>query len=117
MKILIVDDEVEICSSLCTMLQFRGFEVDTANNGEGAIEKLKETKFDLVMSDINMPNMDGVALLKHVVEFHPKLPMILMTGYAEYQEDHLLKIGAKKVLQKPFNTKTLLDVLTQYKPE
>lgn len=116
MKILIVDDESEICASLSSMLEWRGFEVATAANGLRAIEILKEKTFDIIMSDINMPTMDGVELLKHVVTAYPTVPVVLMTGYADYNEEDLLRIGAKTVLHKPFNSKTLVETLSKFKP-
>ncbi|MGE0762715.1 MAG: response regulator [Bdellovibrionales bacterium] len=111
MKILIVDDEAEICDSLGLILKSRGHEITAANNGQKAIDILKNQNFNLVMSDVNMPTMNGVDLLKHVTQNYPDLPMILMTGYAAYKTEDLLALGAKHVLSKPFNSRNLLAAI------
>ena len=118
MKILLVDDEVEICDALALMLKTHGHETASASNGEKAIDILKNQNFNLVMSDVNMPTMNGIDLLKYLTAHFPALPMILMTGYASYKTEDLLALGAKQVLNKPFNSRSLLaaiELCTQLK--
>lgn len=114
MTILIVDDESEICETLSALLSWRGYEIHSVPNGLRALESIRNTKFDLVMSDINMPKMNGVELLKTLTRERPELPVILMTGFMDYKIPELLALGAKAVLSKPFNSEELVKAVQKF---
>jgi len=79
-NILIVDDEVDMRDSLSELLSREGYSVQEAENGKVALELMGSNKFDLIVSDILMPEMDGVALLKKVKESDSEAVVILITG-------------------------------------
>jgi DNA-binding NtrC family response regulator len=80
-RILIVDDEENISDLLKRHFTFLGHEISTACNGTEAKEMLSESVYDLIISDIVMPEMNGVELLQHVREEYPMIRVIMMTGY------------------------------------
>ena len=82
-KILIVDDEVEMRVALETTLKREGYRLTLAENGEQALERLNEDTFDLVLTDIKMPKMNGIDLLKKLKKQSPKTVASMMTAYGE----------------------------------
>jgi CheY-like chemotaxis protein len=80
-KILVVDDEAPIRDMLSDALRIFGYEADTAPDGPSALLKLKVERFDMILSDINMPHMTGFELLRKVEEAHPEVKRVLMTAY------------------------------------
>ena len=79
-RILVVDDEPSSVKFISHFLRKEGYEVTEANDGAEAIELIDDSRFDLVLSDIRMPRVDGVALAVHVGSREPTIPIILMTG-------------------------------------
>src|SRR3982750_3342598 len=79
-RILVVDDEESIREFLDIMLRKEGYEVTLAEDGQKAIETLKKKTFDMVISDLQMPHVTGIELLKHVKETHPELLFMLITA-------------------------------------
>lgn len=102
-KILVVDDEESVRVILKQILEKGGFEVDVASDGEDAMLKLKGGPFDMLVSDINMPRMDGVALLKKSKEAYPKMPVIFITAYGKDKVImEAMKTGLSNYIEKPF---------------
>jgi CheY-like chemotaxis protein len=101
-RILIVDDEPDIRESLSRHLRFCGYAVETAANGREALEKLERQKIDIVVSDLMMPEMDGIELLRQVRREYPMIHMIMITGFVT-QENILacMRHGADCCLFKP----------------
>ena len=85
-KILITEDEDALRSFVARALRLDGHETHEAADGEQGFEKLNETEFDLLLSDIRMPVMDGIELAHRAASKFPKLRILLMTGYAEQRE-------------------------------
>lgn len=113
-RILIVDDNADMRSYIKALLQTR-FDVVTANNGKDALAKIKETNPDLVVSDIMMPEMDGIQLMKTVKGNHEtqRLPVILLSARAgEEAKIEGYEIGADDYLVKPFSAKELIARIT-----
>jgi len=79
-RILIVDDEQHISFILQNILEDAGYDISTADNGISALEVIKRKKPDLIITDINMPYMDGLALLEIVKDAHPEIKNVIMTG-------------------------------------
>ncbi len=81
-RILIVDDEKSMCQYLSIMLKKEGYEIKTVNSGKKAVNAIKESNFDVVITDIKMEGMDGIEVLKAVKEIDPTVPVVIMTAYA-----------------------------------
>ncbi|MBY7818539.1 response regulator [Vibrio fluvialis] len=113
-KILAVDDSISIRQMVRHTLMDAGYEVETANDGREALTKAQSTKFDVVISDVNMPNMGGFELVKAIrgnpqYKFIPILMLTTETSMEKKQEGKLA--GATGWLVKPFNPDTLLKTL------
>ncbi|MBW2057121.1 MAG: sigma-54-dependent Fis family transcriptional regulator [Deltaproteobacteria bacterium] len=108
-SILVVDDDVDVKDVIRDTLAFAGFTVDTAEDGVEAMEKIQETPFDLILSDLMMPRMDGMELLRRVKEIRPYINVIIMTGYGTIESAvEAMKIGAADFITKPANSGELL---------
>ena len=110
-KILLVDDEGAIRSLVRVVLASDDREFVEACNGTEAQEILETSEFDLVISDVIMPDCDGIELVMAIRRKLPKVPVIVMSGGGRVQAAHYLnlaeKLGAAKVFEKPFNTAEL----------
>jgi len=103
-KIFIVDDELVMRKSLSGWLKRDGYDVDTAESGEEAIEKLKQTRFDLLLVDIKMEGISGLEVLKHVRENDPDMAVVMITAYGSISTAiEAMKNGAYDYLLKPFD--------------
>ncbi len=102
-SILVVDDERDICRALEFLLSREGYKVDTALSGEEALKKLKDKRYDLVLTDLKMEGMDGIKLLEKVKEISPSTIVIIMTAYASVDSAvEAMKKGASDYIVKPF---------------
>ncbi|MGD9548023.1 MAG: sigma-54-dependent transcriptional regulator [Candidatus Krumholzibacteriia bacterium] len=100
-RILVVDDEESMCQYLSILLQKEGYQVETVNSGADALRAFERNSFDVVMTDIQMPKMDGIQLLKGVKGLDPTMPVIIMTAYASEQSAiDAVNLGAFSYLQK-----------------
>ena len=110
MRILIVDDEAPIRDMLQKGLTQRGgFSVEVAQNGIEATEKIEKDVFDLVLTDLMMPGMDGLELLKTVKGTRPEVMVILMTAYGSIETAvEAMRIGADDYITKPVDFDELL---------
>jgi len=102
-KILIVDDELSMREFLEILLCGEGYNVDSATNGTEAIKKLKNNHYQLIISDIQMPGMDGLELLKNIKDLSPTTEVLMMTAYASTETAvEAMKSGAYDYITKPF---------------
>ncbi len=110
-RLLIVDDEKEIREMLSRHFRFLGHEVLTAANGREALETMAETSIEVVISDIKMPELDGIDLLRAVRKEYPMTRVIMVTGYVT-QENVLacMRHGAETCVYKPFEDLSELEV-------
>ncbi len=109
-KLLVVDDEEIIQDFLCEFLQQQGYQVNVAENGQEGLAKIHEELPDLVISDVNMPLMNGIEMLQKVRDLPDAPPVILLTGYADISTAiEALKIGAQDYMLKPVQTDDLLN--------
>lgn len=103
-RVLIVDDEPAICSVIEMALEESGIASVTAGSAEEACEILESQTFELLVSDKNLPKMSGLELLRHSKECAPKMPMVMMTGYASMDTvKQAMSIGAIDYIAKPFD--------------
>ncbi|GLR70734.1 sigma-54-dependent transcriptional regulator [Agaribacter marinus] len=116
-KILIVEDDHGLREALVDTLLLGGYQVTPVESAETAIVKLSEANFDLVVSDIQMQGMDGLSLLKNIKSKFPKVPVILMTAYANINDAiQAMRDGATDYLSKPFAPQVLLNLVGRYAP-
>ena len=102
--ILVVDDEELVRSLVVTLLSQLGQMSITAVDGVDALDKMKENKIDAVITDIKMPNMDGVALTREILKQYPGLPIMVMTAFdEEYSAGIAISAGAREFIGKPFS--------------
>lgn len=116
-KILLVDDDKLVLMTLKRLLAREGYDVVTALNGQAALRREEENGFDLIISDIKMPVMDGVEAVKKIREYRQQngkksLPEIFITAFAQeemYQD--ALALNAAGYIQKPFDIKALIQTV------
>ena len=109
-KLLVVDDELDICDFVKTFFKDRGFNVFTALSGEEALSIAKEEKPDIVLLDIKMKGMDGLAALKHIKESDRNIKVIMVTALEDQDKmREAYKLGACDYITKPL----ILDYLEQ----
>ena len=113
-KIIVVDDEPELKSVLVKALSAQGFEVTGCSGGHEALAQLRQKEFDLLLTDLMMPEMDGIALLEAALKIDPHLIGIMMTGQGTIQTAvDAMKIGAFDYVLKPFRLQMVMPVLTR----
>ena len=101
-SVLVVDDEPILRGILTRIVGRAGYSVASAVDGLDALEKLKSARFDIVISDVKMPNMDGLELLGEIKSSYPETSVILITGKAaEFRIEDALKAGADHFIVKP----------------
>lgn len=111
-NILIAEDEPTVRAFIARALTLSGHEATVAEDGQRALEALADQPFDLLLSDIVMPEMDGIALALKAASEWPDMRILLMSGYAqERQRAHNLDVLAHAVLPKPFDLATLRDTV------
>jgi PAS domain S-box-containing protein len=115
--ILVVDDDLGICQSLAELLEAEGCSVETAQDGAEGLEKLGKGSFDLVLTDVVMPRMDGHELYCAIHARHPGLPVLMMTAF-HYDKDHIIKRSRMEglegvVFKKPVDPERLRQVIAE----
>ncbi len=103
LKILIVDDNESIREVLTIILSRRGYQCESATTGREAMEKVVQAHFDVIITDVHMPEMDGITLTRELTRHFSGLPVMIMTG--ELDDDFTesaITAGAREVLAKPF---------------
>lgn len=109
-RLLVVDDEAQIREMLKRHFEFKDFEVHTAENGRKALELMQETYCAVIISDIKMPEMDGIDLLREIRGQYPMARMIMMTGYVTIDNIFTcMRLGAETAVYKPFQDIQELD--------
>lgn len=109
-KVLIVDDDAALRDALTMTLGRLGFDTLSATNGSDALMQVKRNSVGLVLSDVQMPGMDGSELLTNLRQLAPKLPVVLMTAYGNVEQAvSAIQLGANDYLLKPFDTETLVN--------
>lgn len=113
-RILVVEDDEEMNDMLESTLQARGYNVSSAYNGQEAIDRCKKETFDLVITDVRLPGMDGVEMLGKIKKIQPKLKSIVITGYAsEDTPVRAIRCQVSDYLFKPFSLQYFLGSVTR----
>jgi DNA-binding response OmpR family regulator len=108
-KILVVDDDIPLCKFLSRELKRRQFEVTVRHDGEAACTDLQKSAYDLLILDLNLPKMDGIAVMKQVRLSRPRLPILVLTARNRTEDVvQALEQGADDCLVKPFSYQELL---------
>ncbi len=107
-KLLVVDDENEICEFLKLFFEERGYDVETAFSGQEALDKIPKAKPHVVLLDVHMPGLDGIATLKVIKEKHPKIKVIMVTALETREKiEEAMRYGANNYITKPLSLEYL----------
>jgi DNA-binding response OmpR family regulator len=116
-RILVVDDNADLRSTIQALLQADGFEVAVAGNGEAALALHRSSPADVVITDLFMPDKDGIETILELKKLSPKVKIVAMSGWTSTQGSDYLRvareIGAAVTLQKPFDPQELSRVVRQ----
>jgi CheY-like chemotaxis protein len=113
-RVLLVDDERNIRLTLSRSLEALGVQIETAVNGEEALQKLQEDEFALLLLDLKMPGMDGMDVLHQVQERWPKTRVIVITAHGTINSAvEAMKLGAVDFIQKPFSPAEIRELVTK----
>ena len=111
-RILVVDDEPGICQLLCELLTREGYEVESVGSGEDALARLAAADYQMVITDLRMPGMDGFALIEEIRKTRPDVAAIMITAYATIETAvQALRHGADDYVTKPFDNSELKKVV------
>nr|WP_319493219.1 response regulator [uncultured Desulfobacter sp.] len=109
-KVLIIDDEQEFTQALAERMTNRGMDVSTSSSAIEGLQSVEEKSFDVVVLDLQMPEMDGIETLKILKKKKPELQVILLTGHATVEKGiEAMKLGAMDLLEKPADLTTLTE--------
>jgi DNA-binding NtrC family response regulator len=116
-RILLIDDDHHILLMIKKMLERVGYEVDLASNGNEGLELFQEMPADLVITDIIMPEKEGLETIREMKRLQPDLKIIAMSGGGKISADNYLEtakiFGASMVLEKPFSQKTMVSAVNK----
>ncbi|MBX6321030.1 MAG: response regulator [Rhodospirillaceae bacterium] len=113
-RILVAEDEASVREFVARALRLRGHEITAVEDGGAALEALARAPYDLLLTDIVMPGLDGVALALKVSRDYPRMPVLLMTGFAaERQRAHNLSEIVCRVVTKPFTLKEICAAVAE----
>jgi two-component system, NtrC family, response regulator AtoC len=111
-RVLIVDDEESVRHMLSILLKKEGYDVDTAASANSAIDKIQKDQYDFVLSDIRMPQMDGLTFLKQIKKSNPHIVVLIMSAYGNVDTAiEAMKLGAYDYIAKPFKPDEILLTL------
>lgn len=111
-KLLVIDDEPVIREGVRRILESCSFQVETFASGYAALERIKQQAFDLVITDLKMPGLSGMEVLKAIKETQPDLPVIFITGYTSVDSAvEVMKLGAIDYIAKPFTSEEMLNTV------
>lgn len=115
-RILVIEDDDLICQMLSEFLASAGFEVHSTQDGESGVRLFCAEKFDLVITDIFMPDKDGIEVVRDILEHRPDAKVVVISGGGGFQSPVRLlnaakSMGARGILQKPFQPQQILDMV------
>ncbi len=111
-RVLVVDDEAVIRRGICRVMEGKGYHAESSESGFSAIEKLQKTPFSIVITDLKMPGMDGIEVLKAIKILQPDVPVIMITGYSTVDTAvEAMKNGAFDYISKPFTPDQMIEMV------
>ncbi|HHN65804.1 MAG TPA: sigma-54-dependent Fis family transcriptional regulator [Nitrospirae bacterium] len=111
-RVLVIDDEAIVRVSCERVLKPEGYEVMVTSRGDEAIELLEKEKYDVVLTDLKMPDMDGMEVLRIIKERWPDIQVVIITGYGTISTAvQAIKMGAYEYIEKPFTPQDILEVV------
>ena len=111
-SVLVIDDEQIVLDSICKILKDEDCEVDVSLSGREGLDRALKKDYDVVLTDIRMPDIGGMRVLRDIKRAKPALPVIMITGYATVQSAvQAMKLGAMDYLEKPFTPEQIIDVV------
>ncbi|MBZ0263420.1 response regulator [bacterium] len=114
-KILLIDDEEELVTTLVERLEIRGMEAEAVTNGHEGLERMHHGEFDVVVADLKMPGLSGLETIDILREKYPQVKIILITGHGRGSDEELdQKLeGVDNILMKPFDINTLVEKIRE----
>jgi DNA-binding NtrC family response regulator len=114
-RVLFVDDEEELVTTLVERLGYRGWDADFALSGRRAVEKMKDNPYDIIVLDLKMPGMSGADVMKIIKRDFPNIPVLLITGHGSSvdETDEERPEGAFDYLAKPIKLEDLIDKMQE----
>ncbi len=111
-KLMLVDDEEDFLITFAERLRMRKYNTRTAVSGEQALDIIKKETFDVVVSDLRMPGIDGLELLKSIKEFAREIQVIILTGHgSDREEEKAMSLGAFSYVRKPVDLKGIIEIM------
>ena len=116
-RVLVVEDDDTLREALCDTIEFGGYRVVAAEDGQEALSRLEDNAVDMIISDVQMDGMDGHRLLKEVRSRRPELPFVMITAHGSVRDAvSAMRDGATDYLLKPFEAEVLLDMVARMEP-
>jgi len=113
-NILLIDDDKEFLNLFSAIIKNAGYDIDVASNGREALDKFEKLKFDLLILDINLPDMMGGELAIKIREKDKEIKFIVVTGYPDLQESiETIDIGIQDILLKPISSSEMLKAIKE----
>ena len=113
-KILIIDDNTEICALLANYLQRQGYSTDECYTGKSALKLMEKTQYALVFCDYRLPDFDGIDLLPEIKKLQPTVPVVIMTAYADVRTSiRCIKLGALDYITKPIHHQEMIKLVKE----
>jgi DNA-binding NtrC family response regulator len=111
-KVLVIDDEQIVLDSIRKILKEEDYEIDASLSGREGLDRAIKEQYDVVLTDIRMPDIGGMRVLRDIKRAKPSLPVVMITGYATVQSAvQAMKLGAMDYLEKPFTPERILEVV------
>ncbi|MDP2167163.1 MAG: response regulator [Thermodesulfovibrionales bacterium] len=113
-KILVLDDDPVVALSCKRVLRAEGFDISTVDRGRGALSLIEREHFDLLISDIRLPDIDGISILSRAATTHPDMDVVMITGYPTLKDaKECIRLGAVDYIEKPFTPDLLVNVVNR----
>lgn len=111
-RVLVIDDDQIVLDSISQILTDENYDVDVTLRGGEGLERAIREHYDLVLTDIRMPDMGGIQVLRDIRQKRPALPVVMITGYATAPSAEMaMKLGAADFIEKPFEPEELLETV------
>ena len=111
-RLMVIDDEPAIREGIRRIFEAENFVVEALGSGQAALMRLNQESFDLVITDLKMPGMSGLELLRGIKDSYPDLPVIFITGFSSVGSAvEIMKMGAVDYIAKPFDPEDLVKVV------